>query len=86
MHKKRVLEKLPGFMQAPASSRKLPQAHEKVCNENERNKEKLTHAKNVIDGRKHFIGRLHKTGEDNWDKLQTIDSGHNEGTICLVNG
>ena len=37
--------------------------------------------KSVIDGKKHFIGRLHKTGEDDWD-----DSGHNEGTICLVNG
>ena len=35
--------------------------------------------KNVIDGRKHFIGRLHKTGEDDWDKLWANDSGHNEG-------
>ena len=29
---------------------------------------------------------LHKTGEDDWDKLWANDSGHNEGTICLVNG
>ena len=42
--------------------------------------------KSAIDDRKHFIGRLHKTGEDDWDKLQDNDSGHNEGTICLVNG
>ena len=39
--------------------------------------------KNVIDGRKHFIGRLHKTGEDDWDKLWDNDSGHNEGTYHL---
>ena len=32
-------------------SHNLPQAHEKVCNENETNKqEKMTHTKNVIDG------------------------------------
>ena len=31
---KESLKKLPGFMQA----------HEEVCNENERNKEKMTHA------------------------------------------
>ena len=48
-------------------------------------KKKLRVCKNVIDGRKHFIGRLHKTGEDDWDKLRD-DSGHNKGTICLVNG
>ena len=66
-------------------SRKLPHAHEKVCDENERNKEKNDTRKNVIDGRKHFIGRLHKTGEDDWDKLRDNDSGHNKGTICLVN-
>ena len=52
-------------------SRKLPaQAHEKVCDENERNKQrnkeirkKRRARKNVIDGRKHYIGRLQKTGE-----------------------
>ena len=35
-------------------SRKLPQAHEKVCNE----KEKRRTCKNVIDGRKQFIRRV----------------------------
>ena len=47
------------------------QAHEKVCDENERNKQtkkqrnkkKRRARKNVIDGRKHYIGRLQKTGE-----------------------
>ena len=35
-------------------SRKLPQAHEKVCNEKERKKWCL---KNIFDGRKDFIRR-----------------------------
>ena len=43
-------------------SRRLPHAHEKVCDENERNKQrnkKKRHAcKNVFDGRRAFIGRL----------------------------
>ena len=42
--------------------------------------------KSVVDGRKHFIGHLRKTGENDWDKLWVNDSGHNKGTICLVNG
>ena len=67
-------------------SHELPQAHEKVCDENETKKKNNVHVKNVIDGRKHFIGRLHKTSEDDWDKLPDNNSGHNEGTICLVNG
>ena len=69
-------------------SRKLPQVHEKMCDENETKKQrkKRRARKNVIDGRKHFIGRLHKTSEDDRDKLRDNDSGHNEGTICLVNG
>ena len=42
MHKKRVCKKLQG-------SRKLPQAHENVCDENERNKEKNdTHVKMLL--------------------------------------
>ena len=53
----------------------------------QRNKNKKRHArKNVIDGRKHYIGRLQKTGEKDRDKLRVNDYGHNEGTICLVNG
>ena len=63
---------------------KLPQAYKKVCDENETKKKR--HArKNVIDGRKHFIGHLRKTDENNLDKLRVNNSGHNEGTICLVN-
>ena len=42
--------------------------------------------KNVIDGRKRFIGRIRKTGENDLDKRRANDSGHNEGIICLVNG
>ena len=45
-------------------SHELPQAHEKVCDENERkkqtNKEKRRARKNVINGREHIIGRLQK--------------------------
>ena len=41
-------------------SHKLPHAHEKVCDENERKKqEKKRRARiNVFDGRRAFIGRL----------------------------
>ena len=45
-------KKLPG-------SHKLPQVHEKMCDENERNKQvrkKRCTLKNVIDGRRAFIG------------------------------
>ena len=70
------------------SSSKLLQAHKKCAMKmKQRNKqEKGTH-KSVIDGRKHFIGHLRQTGEKDWDncKLRVNDSGHIEGTICLVN-
>ena len=36
-------------------SRKLPQAHEKVCDENERRRKKRHTCKNYIHGRKPFI-------------------------------
>ena len=36
---------------------KLLQGHEKVCNENKRNKEKQYKSKNVIDGRRAFSYR-----------------------------
>ena len=45
-------------------SRRLPHAHEKVCDENESNKQtkkqekKRCARKNVFDGRRAFIGRL----------------------------
>ena len=72
-------------------SRKLPQAHKKCAmkmkeTSKQRNKKKQCACKNIIEGRKHFIGCLQKTGENNWDKLRDNDSGHNEGTTCLVNG
>ena len=57
-----------------------------MCNENVRNKEKQHAHKNVIDGRKHFIECLQKTGENDWDKLWVNNSGQNKGSICLVNG
>ena len=42
--------------------------------------------KNVFGGRKPFIRRTQRTGKNDLDKLPVNDSGHNEGTICLVNG
>ena len=57
---KESLKKLLGFTQ---SSRKLPQAHEKVCDENERKKQrkKRRAPKIFFDGRKEFIRRVRKT-------------------------
>ena len=66
-------------------SRKLLQAHEKVCNENERNKKKRHTLKNGIHGRKSFLMPIPKTGESNLLKLRVNDCRYNEGTICLVN-
>ena len=42
--------------------------------------------KNVFGGRKPFIKCTQRTGENDLNKLRVNDSGHNEGTICLVNG
>ena len=70
-------------------SRKLLQAHEKVCDENETKKERRSKRrarKNAFGGRKPFIRRAQRTGENDLNKLRVNDSGHNEGTICLVNG
>ena len=70
-------------------SRKLPHAHEKVCDENETKKQRRSKRrarKNVFGGRKPFIRRTQRTGENDLNKLRVNDSGHNEGTICLVNG
>ena len=76
--------------------RKLPQAHEKVCDENEtkkqtkkqRNKEKKTMCalKGFWWKEALYKARAQRTGENDLDKLQANDSGYNEGTICLVNG
>ena len=79
MHKKTVLKTSGG-------SCKLPHAHEKVCDENERNKKKRRTRKSVFGGWKPFIRRTQRTGENNLNMLQVNDSGHNEGTICLING
>ena len=38
-----------------------------------------------VDGRKHFIGHIRKTGKNDLGKLRVNNSGHNEGTICLIN-
>ena len=70
-------------------SRKLPHAHEKVCDENETKKQRRSKRRtreNVFGGRKPFIRRAQRTGENDLNKLRVNDSGHNEGTICLVNG
>ena len=53
----------------------------------ERNKKKKRRARiKVFGGRKPFIRRRQRTGENDLHKLRVNDSGHNEGTICLVNG
>ena len=66
-------------------SRKLPQAHKKVCDMKMKQR-KNDVRKNVFGGRKPFIRRTQRTGENDLDKLRVNDSGHNKGTICLVNG
>ena len=53
---------------------KLPYAHEKVCDENERNKqtkkqEKRRARKNFFGRRKPFIRRTQRTGESDLHKL-----------------
>ena len=55
-------------------SRKLPQAHEKVCDENEGTKKetrkKRRACKNVFNGRKWFISHTRGTGEtDHYEAL-----------------
>ena len=57
-------------------SRKLLQAHEKACDENERKtkKKKQRTRKNVIDGRKPFIRRIRRTGENDLNELRVNDS------------
>ena len=56
-------------------SHQLPQAHEKVCDENESRIRKKRHARNnVIDGRGEFIRRLWKGHAMDINKLQVDDS------------
>ena len=68
---------------------KLPQAHEKVCDENERNKQRKKNDRYVpkifFDGRKEFIRRVRTTRVMDIKRLQINDSSYIEGTICLVN-
>ena len=67
-------------------SHKFLQAHEKcvmkmkVAGRNMQRKNNA-HIKMFTDGRKHFIGRIQKTGENDLDKLQVNNYGHNDGTI-----
>ena len=69
-------------------SHKLPQAHEKVCDENESRirRKKRCVRKSIIHGRKPFITPRQKTGENDLHELLGNDCGYNEGTICVVNG
>ena len=65
---------------------KLPQAHEKVCDENERNKEEKRQAPKIFfDERKEFIRCVRKTYVMDIKRLQVNDSSYIEGTICLLN-
>ena len=61
-------------------SRKLPQAHEKVCDENERRKKQHV-CKNDIHGRKPFITLILRNCENDLHKPQGNDYEYNEGTI-----
>ena len=65
-----------------ASSSKLPK---KYATKMKETKKKLYMHKNVIDGRKHFISHIRKTGENNFNELWVNYPGHNKGTIYLVN-
>ena len=67
-------------------SRKLPQAHEKMYDENESRIRKKHAHKSIIHGRKPFIMPKQKTGENDLHELLGNDCGYNEGTICVVNG
>ena len=65
-------------------SSKLPQAHEKVCDENEsRIRKNDTRVKVLFMP---FITPKQKTGENDLHELLGNDCGYNEGTICVVNG
>ena len=55
---KESLKKLQGFTQAPRAKCAM-----KMKETNKEIRKKRRARKNVIDGRKHYIGRLQKTGE-----------------------
>ena len=59
----------------------------KERNKQTKKQEKKRRARIKVFGeRKPFIRRRQRTGENDLHKLRVNDSGHNEGTICLVNG
>ena len=58
----------------------------KKCAMKMKQRKKRRACENVFGGRKPFIRCTQRTGENDLDKLRVNDSGHNEGTICLVNG
>ena len=60
-------------------SRKLLQAHEKVCNEMKQRKTRCTHKMLLKEGTPY---NAHTKYHELWGN----DYGYNEGTICLVNG
>ena len=66
----------------------VPQAHKKVCDENERNKQirKNDARIKMFHGRKPFIMPIPKTSETDLHEFWVNNYGYNEGTICLVNG
>ena len=80
MHKRRKT-----FRVHASSCKPTKKCAMKIKQRNKQEKKQHVH-KNVIDGRKPFIGHIRKTGENDLDKLQVNDSGHTEGTICLMNG
>ena len=67
-------------------SSKLPQAHEKVCDESRiiRIRKNDTRVKMLF--MEAYIRFKQKTGENNLHELLGNDYGYNEGTICVVNG
>ena len=78
MHKKRKASGVHASSCKPAK---------KVCNENEsRVRKKRCARKNVFDGRGEFIRHLWKSHVRDINEPQVNNSGHNKGTICLVNG
>ena len=57
----------------------------KIVHEN-KTKKNYAHIKLLLmKGSTLYVGHMQKTAENVLDKLQANNSGHNEGTICLVN-
>ena len=58
----------------------------KMKERNKQTRKKRRAHKKAFGGRKPFIRHTQRTGENDLHNLRVNDSGHNEGTICLVNG